>query len=70
MRYGDLRHLEGDVTAMGDDLGSDLDQFLPDRGQRPVFRFLRQGQSPHEVGKVLRQGMKLEPDLVVAELAA
>ncbi len=27
MRYGDLRHLEGDVTAMGDDLGSDLDQF-------------------------------------------
>jgi hypothetical protein len=25
-----LRHLEGDVAAMADDLGADLDQLLPD----------------------------------------
>ena len=39
-------HLERDVATMADDLGSDLDQLLPRRGQRPVFQFLRQGESP------------------------
>jgi len=68
--YGDLRHLERDVPAMSDDLGTDLHQLLADRGQRPMFDFFRQRQRPHEVGEVVRQGMKLKPDLVVAELAA
>ncbi len=30
---------------MADDFGPDLDQLLPQRGQRPVFHFLRQGES-------------------------
>lgn len=70
MGYGDLRHLERDVPAMSDDLGTDLHQLLADRGQRPMFDFFRQRQRPHEVSEVVRQGMKLKPDLVVAELAA
>ena len=55
---------------MSDDLGPDLDQLLPDRGQRPVLDLFRQCQGPHEVCEFVGQGMKLEPDLVVAELAA
>ncbi len=55
---------------MADDLGSDLDQLLLQRGQRPVFHLFRQGQCPHEVGEIIRQRVKLEPDGIVAELAA
>ena len=36
----DLGKLERDIAAVADDLGSDLDQLLPQRGQRPVFQFL------------------------------
>jgi len=35
-----------------------------------VFHLLRQGQCPHEVSQIVGQGVKLEPNLVVAELAA
>ena len=55
---------------MTDNLGSDLDQLLPDRGQRPVLDFLRQGQRAHEVGEIVGERVKLEPHLVIAELAA
>ncbi len=55
---------------MVDDLGSDLDQLLPQRGQRPVLHLLRQGQGPHEVAQIVGQGVKLKPNLVVAELPA
>ncbi len=41
MRHGDFHHLEHDVGTMADDLGPDLDQLLPQRGQRPVPHFLR-----------------------------
>jgi hypothetical protein len=37
---GNLRHLESDVAAMPHDLGADLDQLLPLRGQRPVLALL------------------------------
>jgi hypothetical protein len=55
---------------MADDLGPDLHQLFPQRGQRPVLHLLRQGQRPHEVGEIAGQGVKLQPDGVVAELAA
>ena len=55
---------------MANDLGSDLDQLPPQRGQRPMLHFLGQRQGPHEVGEVVGQGVKLEANLVVAELAA
>jgi hypothetical protein len=36
---GDFRQLEGDVATMADSLGANLDQILPQRGQRPVLYF-------------------------------
>jgi len=36
-RHRNLGQLERDIAAMADHLGSDLDQFLPQRGQRPVL---------------------------------
>ncbi len=68
LRHGNLGQLERDVPAMADNFGADLDQLLPYRGQRSVLHLLRQGQRPHEVGEIVGQGVKLEPDGVVAEL--
>src|SRR3546814_11892362 len=53
-----------------DDLGADLDQLLPDGGQRPMLHLLRPRQAPRKVGEIVGQGMKLEPDCVVAEPTA
>ncbi len=47
---------------MADHLGTDLYQLLPQRGQRPVLDLLRQSQRPHEVGEIVGQGVKLQPD--------
>ena len=55
---------------MADHFGADLDQLLPQRGQRPVLDLLGQCQRPHEVGQIVGQGVKLEPNGSVAELAA
>ncbi len=38
--------------------------------QRPMLCLLRQSQRPHEVGQIVGQGVKLEPNGIVAELAA
>ncbi len=34
---GDLRQLESDIAAVAHDLGTDLDQLLPQSGQRSVL---------------------------------
>jgi hypothetical protein len=39
-RHCDLGHLERDVAAVADDLGTDLDQLLAQTGQRPRLRRL------------------------------
>ena len=50
---------------MADDLGSNLDQLLPQRGQRPVFHLLRQRKCPHEVAQIVGPGVKLgRPDSI------
>src|SRR5262249_57072420 len=41
-----LRQLEGDVLGVGYYLGPDLDQFLPECGDRPGLDRLRQYQLP------------------------
>ncbi len=69
-RHCQLGQLECDVPALADNFGPDLQQFLLQRGQRPVFHFHWQRQRPHEVGEIIGQGVKLEPDGVVAELSA
>ena len=55
---------------MADHLRADLDQLLPERGQRPVRHRPWQRQRAHEVGEVVGERVKLKPDLVVAELLA
>jgi len=55
---------------MADHFRTDLDQLFPQRRERPVLDLLWQSKRPHEVGEIVGQGMKLEPDGVVAELAA
>jgi hypothetical protein len=57
--YGDLGQLECHVAAMADDLGADLDQLLPQPGQRPRLRRLRHRQGSHEVAEVVGEGMEL-----------
>ena len=47
---------------MRDDLGADLDEPLPQAGQRPVRDSLGQCERPHEVGEIVGQRMKLKPD--------
>ena len=55
---------------MVDSLRPDLDQLLPQRGQRPVLHRPRQREPPQEVPEVVRQGEELKPRLVVPEVAA
>ena len=62
--------MEDDVAAMAHDLGADLDELLPQAGQRPLLDRLRQSQRPHKVGEIVGQRMKLKPDGVGGERAA
>ena len=41
--HGDLGRLEGQVAAVADDLGADLDELLPQGRQRPALDRLAQG---------------------------
>ncbi len=66
----DLCKLECDVATMTYDLGTELDQLLPECRQRPVLDRLRQGQCTQEVAEIVSERMELEPDLVVPEAMA
>jgi hypothetical protein len=44
-RDSDFRHLEGNITAVADDLCTDLDQLISQTGRRPVLDRLRRFQS-------------------------
>ena len=69
-RDRDLGHLEYDVATVADDLGADFDEFLAQRRQRPLLDGIGHSECAHEVAEVVGEGMKLEPDGVVTELAA
>ncbi len=69
-RHGNLCQLEHNVSAMANNFGPDLHQFLPQRGQRPGLYLLRQGQRPHEVAEIVGQGVKLESEGTVAKRTA
>src|SRR6516162_3668227 len=68
--HRDLGHLEGDVAAVADHLGADLDQLLAQAGQRPRLRRLWHRQRPHEVAEVVGQRMELETHCVSGEAPA
>ena len=65
-----LGQLKCDVPAMADNFRTDLDQLLPQRRQRPLLHGIGQRQGTHEVAEVIGECMQLEPDGIVAELAA
>ena len=62
---GHLRHLEDHLPGMAHDLRPDLDQFLPQRRQRPVTHRSGQHGLPQEVAQVVRQHEQLQPHPVV-----
>ena len=59
-RHRQFCQVESNIPSVADDLGTNLDQILPQRGQRPVLDLLWQSQRPHEVGEIVGQGVKLQ----------
>ena len=55
---------------MTDHTCPDLDQLQLQAGQRPVGHGLGQLDAAQEGGQVVRQGVQLQPHLIVAELPA
>jgi hypothetical protein len=53
--------LESDVAAVAHHLRADLDQFLLQARQRPVFDRLGRRQRAQEIAEIVGQRMKLEP---------
>jgi len=51
-RDGNLSHLEGNVAAVADDLCANLDQLLPQAGERPILDRLRRCERAKEVPKI------------------
>ena len=45
----DLSHLERDIAVIAHDLGTDLDELLPQRGQQPMPVLFGQSPFPHWV---------------------
>src|SRR3954464_14493229 len=52
------------LAGVRDHLRADLHDLLAKRGQRPALDLIGQGEGAEEVGQVVRQRMKLEPDRV------
>jgi hypothetical protein len=63
-RHRHLGHLEHRVAGVSDHLRADLHHLLAKRGQRPALDLIGQNQRAEEVGQVVGQRMKLEPDRV------
>ncbi len=49
---------------MADHLGSNLDQPLSERPQRPLLNFLWQCQPPKKIAEVVSKSKQLEPNLI------
>ena len=69
-RHGDLRHLEGHVAPVDDELRADLHELFSQAGQRPVLDAIRQRQRAQEICKIVCERVKLKPDGVGGERAA
>ena len=68
-RNGDLGHLECNVAIRADDLRADLDQLLPQAGQRPILDRLRRRQRAQEIAEIVGQRVKLKSNSVGRELS-
>ena len=63
-------HLEGNIAAVANDLRADLDQLLPQAGQRPVLDRFGCCEGAQEVAEIVGEGVKLETDCIGGERAA
>jgi hypothetical protein len=66
-RYRDLGQLEGDEAAVADHLRGDLDQLLPQAGQRTRLRGLWRREGSRRIAKVVGHGMELKANRVGGE---
>ena len=57
---GDLRHLEGDITAVADELSANLDQLFLQARQRPVLDRLGSRQRAQDVAEIVGERVKLK----------
>ena len=62
--------LECRVPCVANHLGTDLDEFLFERRERPLADSIGERQSPEEVREVAGKNEQLEPDLVVFNIVA
>ncbi len=65
-----FRHLKCHVTRMTDHFGSDLNQLLTERSERPFLHRPGQYQSPQKITKVVSQSKELKSDLIIHKIMA
>ena len=65
--YGNLCQLEGDLARMAHHTCPDLDKAALDAGERPVGYVFGQVGMLEEAAKIIGQGMKLKPHLIISE---
>jgi hypothetical protein len=68
-RDGGLGHLEGGIKAMADHLHADLDEFLLQSRQRPIFDRFGRRHCAQKVAEIVGQHMKLKANRVGRERA-
>jgi hypothetical protein len=69
-RDRDFGHLKRDVATVTDDLGTNLDEHLPQTRERPVRDRLRRYKGAKEVPEVVGERMKLQTNGVSVKRAA
>lgn len=69
-RNRNLRHLEDYLPGVAHNLCPDLDQFLPQRGQRPVPHRAWQHRLSKKVPHVVGQDEQQQPHLIVHKVMA
>ena len=67
-KHRNFCQLERKIATTADNLDADFRQFFSQCRQLRVLYLFRQDRRPHEVGRIVGQGMKLVPDGIVAYL--
>ncbi len=68
LRHSYFGHLEHHIPRMPHHLGSDLNQLLTQRSERPFLHRLGQYQTPQKITKVVSQSKELKADLIIYKI--